>query len=185
MSQAGVSPWQRGFGKGPRIYSCTGPGGNCNPKSGRPYCPSRLPKPQDPISGPGIRAGQGGQGSSAKGGGEQRRLACWPGTFTGLCPSVTFSLASSFGAGNPAFLDRKRERRGSAETPHSSGELYRPADKLCLVQGLQPRRGAGPGLPSRDPAPWATQHHLRGTPHPAPGPCDGASKGGDFPGARP
>lgn len=157
-----MSPWQRGFWKGPRIYSCTGPGGNCNPKSGRPYYPSRLPEPQDPISGPGIRAEHGRQGSPAKGGREQRPLACWPGTFTGLCPSVTFSLAGSFGAGNPAFLDRKQERRGNTEAPHSFGELHRPADKLCPVQGLQPPRGAGPGLPSLDPAPWATRHHLRG-----------------------
>ena len=48
-------------------------------------------------------------------------------------------------------------------------------DKLCPVQGLQLWQGAGSGplVPSSGP------------PYPPPGPLEGASEGGDFPGARP
>lgn len=67
-------PQQRGFGKGPRLYRWTGPGGNMTPNLGAP--PNSL-GPKTPTPSWSLESGPGraGRGAVASGGQEQRPLA--------------------------------------------------------------------------------------------------------------
>lgn len=122
------------------------------------------PGPKSPSWTLESRQGKAGRGALAKGRSEQRPPLAghfyWTSSFSNIL------LACSFGARNPVFLDWKQDRRG----PH------RPMDKLCPIQGPRLWQGAGPGplghlVPSSGPL------------YPPPGPCEGTSEGGSFPGA--
>lgn len=100
--------------------------------------PSQLPGPQDPnpILVPGIRAGQGRQGSRGQWWAGAEAPGCWLSIFTGRRPSVKFSLACSFRAGNPTGSWRGGE--SPKVGPLQTRRQARP------VQGLQPQQGAAP-----------------------------------------